>query len=79
VSWILFEYFCAFLLFAQCLYAYLGFGPYEEELTDVLDNQKTQEDFLEAQKFQKDVPDNQNPLKTPKDYEEPLGSHPSMF
>jgi len=45
--WILFEWFCVFLHFGPYLYTYLRIGPRMEELTDISDAQKTQEDVLD--------------------------------
>ena len=44
-----------------------------KELTDVLDDLKTREDFPDAQEIKKDVPNFQKPSKTQEVYEEPLG------
>ena len=48
--WILLEQFCVFLDFGPYVYTYLQLGPYEEKLTNTLENLKISEDFIDTQK-----------------------------
>jgi len=51
----------------------------QEELIDVYDDQRIQEDFPDAQEVQEDVPDCEKNPEAQEDYEDTPGPCPSLF